>query len=231
MSPTLIAASSQVSAPKASFRRPVAGPEAHLVDAFIEQVPFRLQPGFAHALFREPRVERAAPDLLYVAWNPSVVRQWPAARRRLRRGHFRLLQFLRTAEASERRLILKGGVEKQRALADLEAAGLLYVEAGIVRLEPLRKVFAATRIVAIEAKVAEWRRVLEQAHVNTWFASESNVLVPRAPRELSYLHRARELGIGAWALQERLVRLTPARRLGLPVSLGSWQINDWLLDL
>lgn len=220
-----------VSAPRASFRRPVEGPEAYLVDAFLEQVPFKLQPGLSHAIFREPRIERSAPDLLYVAWDPSVVKSWPAARRRLGREHFRLLQFLRTAHLPERRAVLSGGTQKLRTLSDLESAGLVSIEKGRVRLTPLRNAFAVTRIVAIEAKVAEWGRVIGQAHANTWFASESNVLIPRRPKEPAYVDRLRQFGIGAWALDQKLIRLAPARRLGLPVSIGSWQVNDWLFDL
>lgn len=231
MTPKLIASDTDWLPPGTAFRQPRGGPESTLVASFVEQLPFRLHQGLRHAIFREPRVGLAAPDLIYVAWRPDIVRAWPAARTQLRTPHYRLLQFLRTAGQSALKLPAMLRAEKRRQFGELETAGLISVRAGRVTLAPIDEAFAITRIIAIEAKVAKWRRVIEQAQANTWFASESYVLVPQQPRAADVVPLARRLGVGVWLLNGRLQRLALPRRLPLPVSFASWQINHWLIDL
>lgn len=231
MNPTLIASSTKQLASRPSFRETKVGPEAELVASFVGQLPFRLQNGLEHVLFREPRVALAAPDLVYVAWRPDILSTWPAARRTLRPAHYRLLQFLRTAEQPDFALPALMRPERRRLLSDLEAAELVSVTADHVDVAPLDAVFAVTRIVAVEAKLTKWDRAIDQAQANTWFASESHILVPRLPRDHSAVGRAQHLGIGVWSLDRRPERLVPPRRFGLPSSYVSWLINDWLIHL
>ena len=71
-------------------------------------------------------------------------------------------------------------------------------------------IFAATQIIAVEAKIKEWRGALAQAHLNTWFASHSCVLVPRIPRNSTLIQDARELGVSVFAQEQAACALSPS---------------------
>jgi hypothetical protein len=87
-------------------------------------------------------------------------------------------------------------------------------------------VFAATQIIAVEAKMKEWRSALAQAHLNTWFTSHSWVLVPRVPRNSTLLQDARELGVTVLA-QEQATCVLNSNLDETPRSYVSWIFNDW----
>jgi ribonuclease HI len=62
----------------------------------------------------------------------------------------------------------------------LEKAELVYFNGISVVPKALHHVFAVSKIVAVEAKLGNWQRALSQAVGNTWFASESYILIPKA---------------------------------------------------
>ncbi len=69
-------------------------------------------------------------------------------------------------------LALRWGVtDLRRAVTALEAAGLISETTRRVRARSLNDIFLARQIIAIEAKMTDWRRAIEQAIANTWFAS------------------------------------------------------------
>jgi hypothetical protein len=107
----------------------------------------------------------------------------------------------------------------------LNAAGFLRASKARWLLRPLSGVFAARKIIAVEAKVSEWKAALQQADVNTWFASASYILVPEVPRRSSLLEMARRLGIGVWTKNRAPVK--PKRAEELPRSYMSWLFNEW----
>lgn len=81
-------------------------------------------------------------------------------------------------------------------------------------------------MIAVEAKIDEWKAALEQAHLNTWFASESCVLVPRVPRNSELLRTAQELGVRVLARESDQWDIPDPIRSG-PRSYVSWLFNDW----
>ncbi len=54
------------------------------------------------------------------------------------------------------------------------------------------------RIIAFEAKISALSKAIEQAHLNTWFASESYVLTTNGRRRDHIIQKARKHGIGVW---------------------------------
>jgi hypothetical protein len=90
----------------------------------------------------------------------------------------------------------------------------------------LRRSFAASKIIAVEAKVGKWTEVLNQALLNTWFASESYVLVPQLPSQ-PQLAEAQRLGIGVCSLDDQKVAEVASESTRLPRSYASWMLNDW----
>jgi hypothetical protein len=75
-------------------------------------------------------------------------------------------------------------------------------------------------VIAIEAKLRDWRRALQQAYGNTAFASESYVLMPLVaiPRVLTHAIEFSRRGVGICVIEGECLRVVhPARRHAEPL--------------
>jgi hypothetical protein len=214
-----------------AFRRGRAGVEGQLLDGFLARYPYSVSTGCRLTILREPRLDSGFPDAVAVVWDPRVASRWPAARGALKTEDLRVAQLLNGYGA-----VTKADLEKlTRRRVDPVLERLLAAEVvgarrdGTWRLRPLREVFALRDIIAIEAKVTHWRAVVEQATRNTWFASRSYVLLPRAPKDKNAAAEAVSRGIGIWTVPSNTPRLIAgARRHSLPRSYASWLFNEWV---
>ncbi len=211
----------------ARCRRSRPGPELDLVESFLSAMPLHVPRGCRATVFREPRLESGFPDLVIVVWREDVTLAWGPERESLGAYDLRLMHFLHhIRRASEDELV---GWFGRRASASIER---LY-DAEMIRLVgsswtpcAFRRSFAASKIIAVEAKVGKWNEVLNQALLNTWFASKSYVLVPNLPSE-PRLAAARRVGIGICSLDNHQVREIASESTRLPRSYASWMFNDW----
>lgn len=212
----------------ATFRRRRPGPEAELVDWFLTTWPVKAPRGCRITVFREPRIESGVPDLVLVIWNVEAAKQWNPLRASLTRQHIRLMQFILAAGSVSLRC-LTDVFSKQigKYLGRLEEAEMVRRTGDTWKPRDLSKSFAARNIVAIEAKMTEWAVALEQASLNTWFASTSYVLVPRVPKRSGLLECADSRGVGVWAQEETRTPRTIPNRGKLPISYASWLFNEW----
>ena len=212
-------------------RRQRKGPEAALLRTMIK-AEFLLGRELPAVFFHEPELPTGLPDLVavYMCKELEVSRD----RLKLKDQHIRLLHFLHTSgpttptEISDR---LRMSPSRVRSLtAQLEAAGLLRLHADVIKPAPLSRTFAVKYIIAIEAKVHDWARALEQAAANHWFASHSYILIPVSESISRIRQRAEALGIGVLVSDGTIVRaVVRAKRRDIPSSYGSWLFNEWAL--
>jgi len=210
-----------------SFRHAKDGPELDLINWFLDQRLVSLPRGHRLTVFREPRLPSGFPDLVLVIWKESIAKQWTEERAGLTHVHLRLMHYLATeGPTSVDHLSSIFCTTVDAPLERLEQASMIRLAKGRWRANSLATTFAATRIVAIEAKIAEWKAALDQAHINTWFASESCVLVPRVPRHSALLHHAQERGVTVLAKEgNELQQWAPS--FSGPRSYVSWLFNEW----
>lgn len=117
-----------------------------------------------------------------------------------------------------------------RLVDDLASAGLVWKRGNLVSVRSLSSVFPVMHIVAVECKVNDWRRVLRQAAANTWFASESYILIPSRDDWSSVREEAKRTGVGVLTWDsKRVAKILDARRRRLPSSYGSWIVNEWVV--
>ena len=207
------------------FRSSPSGPETSLIDWFVETNPVPVGNGFEATLFREPKLESGCPDLVAVVWNRAATERWNPARADLTKQDLQLLQVLvyrGPVQLSELQAIRTRPVEKH--LQRLARANMIEETKAGWQSRPLREIFAATRIIAIEAKMADWRRGLEQAANNKWFASCSFLLMPRVARSSRLWAEAASLGVGIWT-KDAIEWQVPAPR-ALPRSYASWVLHE-----
>ena len=209
-----------------SFRSPKLGPEWDLVERFLIAPPFDVPAGCEAVVFREPRLASGFPDLVLVIWDKKKTAHWRPARGALTREDVRVAHYVyHKGRCTDEHLIAIFTNSVARSVDRLDAAGVLKNDGSRWHLPPLTDVFAARQIIAVEAKISEWKVGLDQAVLNTWFASASYMLVPNVSSRSSLLKRAKALGIGIW--MEDRAPVKPERAQRLPRSYASWLFNEW----
>ncbi|MBL8695203.1 MAG: hypothetical protein JNJ88_14010 [Planctomycetes bacterium] len=166
--------------------------------------------------------------MVIVVWHLATAKAWSAQRKAVEPRDLRLMHYLHqvrwatTADLEERfsRRAAAGGLERLQQANMIRRAGDSWTP------RALRASFAATKIIAIEAKVDRWSDAIAQAVLNTWFASKSYVLVPNAPSS-ELLHAAKRFGLGVCSLNKESVREVATPNGGLPRSYASWLLNEW----
>lgn len=214
-------------------RKKILGPEADLISKAVQcGLPFFDKDN--QTLMREPRMPTGFPDLVVAFCRQTHIKN-TIQRRELDISKLKLLYHLSSIKnTTVSELITKLAWDEQtlsRCLKQLEESKLIRVQGATVRLKCLRDVFVVSKIIAVEAKITHWRRALEQAVANTWFASHSYVLIPASGIIARVADRAKDLGIGVLVFDgdytEEVVK--PSRNR-IPSSYGSWLINEWILN-
>ena len=209
-----------------------SGPEALFVSRFLSSGALKGVMD-SPAIFNEPKLPTGFPDIVAVYLRESEITLNPT-RNALGQDHLRLLHHVSGVRATsvqdlQSDLGWRGRILR-RCIDELAEADLLYVRGQRIIARRLRSVFAARKIVAIEAKLGNWSKALEQASSNTWFASHSYALIPRN-RNLSTINaKARALGVGVIVFDgEKTETTVQAKKHELPASYGSWLFNEWTI--
>lgn len=209
------------------FRKPRPGPELDLVELFLRAMPLGISPGCRATIFQEPRLESGFPDLVIVVWSEAITRHWRSERKSIEPADLRVMHFIcHTRWVQENKLIECFGRRVSASIERLYNAAMIRPVGSAWMSWPLRRSFAASKIIAVEAKIGKWTEVLNQALLNTWFASKSYVLVPSLPSE-PQLADAQRLGIGVCSLEDREFKEVATESARLPRSYASWMFNDW----
>jgi hypothetical protein len=209
-----------------SFRRQTSGPENDLIEWFLEQELLHVPPGHRATVFREPRLASGFPDLVIVLWREEITKLWSASRASLVAMDLRVMHLVTSSGPQTTEAIDAIFPGSHRRLERLEEAGMVQLREEQWEHRPLELIFAAAQIIAVEAKVRQWRNALAQAHLNTWFASHSCVLIPRVPRNSTLLQDARDLGVTVFAQECTACSLDHSQQ-SFPRSYVSWLFNDW----
>lgn len=211
-----------------------AGPELDLVEEFIHKIPkvFKSKKNKL-ALFVEPLIEGAYPDIVVTEYNPKIIDTWQKERNLLTSTDFKIFENIRLYKGLTSKEMFKTTNYSYKILLQcierLYDAGLIIREQRKWKSKPLKETYSLKRLVSVEAKMKEWKTLLNQADANQWFASESYVLSSvKNPRE-STINKFKDYGIGLYSLSnQKLVKLNEAKKQSLPKSYMSWMFNEWV---
>lgn len=215
------------------FRRPKLGPEFSMV---IDALGCGLAglPSGEKIIFQEPEIEYSFPDVVVAIRRRGLT--GVAEPRGLDASHFRVLNHLHFRKSKPATSIpvvadslclpLRRATKLVEKLVSSKLA--TYTSSGAIRPAPIEKSFGLGAIVAIEAKMSNWRGALNQAVRNTWFASHSYILLPEARASAQSIAEAATAGIGIITFDgiECKTKLRPIRR-PLPTSYAAWLVDEW----
>lgn len=208
------------------LRKARSGPELEMVRAALAAgLPFSWS---AEAVtFQEPELPSGAPDLVLLRMSAEL----QDASASLSERELKLLQYIssaRKAQLVDLVDLLRWSQRSATGIVDaLESQGFVVVHNDCLALTTKAKSFLAREIVAIEAKINDWRRALVQAQRNHWFASQSYVLL-RGTVSSATIDAACDSGVGILHFDGNKARvLVRAERNRLPGSYASWLISMW----
>lgn len=211
------------------FRTPTRGPELNLVNEYLATHLPPPPAGQMLTVFLEPQIESGFPDLVAVYWSERIACGWDARRARLTAADIRVAHFLATDGRGDLETLDHYFRSQVSATLDrLHAADMIRRHRSGWLTRSLRSIFAVRRLIAIEAKVTNPFEGLHQALQNTWFASESYLLLPKLPKKACFSEVAARFGVGVAERGLPLHRCgVRPRRQQIPLSYASWLFNEW----
>lgn len=215
--------------------RPItAGEEFNMVTNFINyrKERFKETPRKNLAIFIETKINDAYPDVVFVEYDPSRYEKWNVHRNKLSTNDLKLLHFIYTKRNVTSQKAVKGlSIQYKNLLQSLEAlmdAQLIERKGGVWAIPNKRELFGVRNIEAVEAKISKWDKVMQQAIINTSFASESFVLSKRKREpNIEVMHRISSLGIGIYLYDSKeFMRYSPACHNRFPSNYNSIYLNE-----
>jgi len=182
--------------------RPVRpGPEAWLDAAVLRSIGQLIsKSAFPRWMAASLPVGAGMPDLLAISWNPRVI-----AIANQKADDASILAYLRAVGCARFDTIVSRLRRKADTVADsldaLVRASVLLREADRYSLDPAWRSILP-EVIAIEAKVSDWRRALAQASRNQLFAHRSYVALPSTvAARVANAPELRKLGVGVLSVE------------------------------
>lgn len=208
-------------------RRPRPGPELDLLNGALKSglpTGHRGKP----ITLREPELPTGSPDFIALYARGDVAPRPPLLCQHLQVLH-QLWVCHGTRGPALAKMLNMSPRRLESILADLVEAGVIHRRGDFCQPRSLTSIFGVRQIVAVEAKISDWRTAIQQAQNNLWFASESYVLVPERRDLSAMIDSAERFGVGLLIYTGNHVRrAAKARKYPIPSSYGSWLFSEWL---
>lgn len=122
--------------------------------------------------------------------------------------------------------------EVNKIIGQLEPMGLIDTKGALIKSKPSKDILVINRIRVIEAKLTNWKYVIEQAERHLWFSKESSILLPDTSSNIieKSLKHCKQIGIGLYVVEEdrnREVIKTPYK--GIVNTPLLWELNEKLV--
>jgi hypothetical protein len=212
------------------FRQTTHGPELDIVNMYCAEHLASLGVIESLSIFLEPKLNTGFPDIVAVFWDKEVTHKWPEARASLTSSDMAIVHHVNlTGHFPVEQLVKRFGTRKtSEMMLRLSDSQVAEVKSDEILRKPLSNTFAVKRIVAIEAKVRDWSKGLEQAFQNTLFASESYLLLESLPNSQKLFRNAERLGVGILDKNRSVTQPYLRSKVGLlPTSHAAWLFNEW----
>ncbi len=216
-------------------RKILRGPETALVRDFIDYYVDKFLSKNVQdslAVFIEPHIISGFPDIVFALYNPKIFDKWNKYRVELNTSDLKLFLFIKVKKKISGKMIidLLKLPEKQTitSLEKLLDAGLIIREKKQWIPAKLSEIYGIKKLISIEAKLNNMKRVAEQSFINTWFASQSYALSNTINTPFNMLEEFKRCGIGLYCKDKPFKKILEAQKFELPSSYISLQFNEWI---
>lgn len=216
------------------FRKSTTGKELDLVEEFVDEYQkefLRYNKKKSLAIFIEPRLESGFPDIVFAKYQPDFVYNWNSKRSELDEQTLKILSLLISFKGLSSKKISRFGFSDEEILISIEKlldAELITRVNEMWKSKNFKEICGITELIAVEAKMANNSKVLEQAITNTWFSSESYTLINSINPNKKTIESYNSKGIGMYGKKERFSKLIKAKKNSLPTSYITLQFNEWI---
>lgn len=216
--------------------RPItAGEEFNMVTDFVNYRKdcFKATAKRKLAVFIETKINEAYPDVVFVEYDPSRYEYWSANRNKLSTNDLKILHFIYSKRmgVTSQGIVKELSIQYKTLLQSLEAlidANMIDRKESVWVIPNKSKLFGVRNIEAVEAKISKWDKVMQQAILNTSFASESFVLSKRKKDpDAEVVKKITALGIGIYLYDSKeFMRYSPAHHNKFPSNYNSIYLNE-----
>ena len=208
------------------------GAEATFVDSFLRANDLFQDEKLEYMVLQETITDGGISDILVVSWERNSEINWNKDRNNLGKQDLKILHFISSKKSkgiSIRTLVSNLGYNQKEinsTIQKLKKSSLIELNRNRVIVKKLKDNFFVRDIIAIEAKLKNWKKAIEQANLNLNFSSKSYVLVPEPnTSKLNKFHEDLNTGLITFDGNKAKV-VIKARKNKLPGSYYSWLINE-----
>ena len=209
------------------YTRPsTQGDELDLVEDFIEYYIHNfLKSNKTNnlAIFVEPKVASGFPDIVFASYSPKILENWSEQRENLETNDLKVLsQLLMTKGSTGSELITRLKMPEKdtiQAIEKLLDAHMIIRDHGLWKPVDIKKIYNIKKLISVEAKMTDIKKVAEQSLINTWFASQSYALT---------IKKFERQGTGLYCKKRSFRKIVEAKKLASPSSYQSLQFNEWI---
>lgn len=216
-------------------RNITVGDEYAMVEQFIDYYCTKFIRGnkkMQLAVFIEPRISSGFPDIVFATYRPSILEHWSDERMNLDINDLKLLSFLCcTPNVTEDGILSILGLSPKQTLKSvgkLLDAKVIARRSGCWQTKNINEIFGITKLVAVEAKMNNVSKVVEQSFLNTWFSSHSYALTNATNPQEDTVLACIQCGIGLYCRGKQFKKVVDAKPYALPSSYLSFQFNEWI---
>lgn len=185
-------------------------------------------------VIEEPYTGFGYADAVGVIYDQSITDAWTDARSALKDDDIKILHHLYLSKKGRfpEQLVFELGFPPKRLGKSIDrlcrAEMLTLLKDGRIKNKPTKKIFFLKEIVAVEAKLRDWKGALTQSQNNLSFCSRSYSLMPSSTVKPAVKHHYTGTGVGIVAHGPQSKIEVPSVRRTIPSTLGSWYFNEYI---
>ena len=184
------------------------------------------------AVFVEPKISSGFPDIVFASYSPEILNNWSSEREKLTLNDLKIMAHLIMRKGctgcdlmTELKLSEKITLQSIENLMD---ANMVLRSQGLWKPVDVKKIYSIKKLISVEAKMTDMKKVAEQSLINTWFASQSYALTNISNPKGNTIRNFEKQGTGLYCKRGNFKKVVEAKKLRLPSSYLSLQFNEWI---
>ena len=210
--------------------------ELKFLDKFLESGYFdNLENDkFNLTFIQEPFTQVGYADLVCIRWDNEIKDKWVTSRNELVPNDIKILHHLyncriyKEVDDIVRELGFSYKKVNETLLRLSDADLLISNKTRKVKIRPIKEIFFVNEIIAIEAKLKNWKIALNQSVNNVSFASKSFSLFPDKAINYNLLENYKKTDVGVLSFNKKCREVVKPKKQKIPTAITSWYFNEYI---